>query len=380
MTQPISVYLNLDDYRKNHDDLADRSVIQHMVEGQASPLFIGAIGDRNGGNSFSQYAVYGEDGSLIIALGFQNGNPSQVGQNGVTIEALLGICVHRLENIQQSKFACDENQHALDFMSSAIAALKGRTQRRMNEGVEGTQTPEPTPPTTDDRNPHLTEGDAEENFGKHIAEIFGEVDNDTRSLLRGIFDDWTRLMRSRIDETVVVDPNFTPFVDVAKADIETSQTVRDDFDAYFKGWFSRSGNRILTSPTLAMLSKGFAYWKLFVETNATRGYSETVKQLHLDVSGDNHSGKSLLTATLISMLQQLGVKSVTVGSPEDAFIKIFKDMDANKLTFSQVGALLNESNIVITDQAGAGDNIQYQIDLKTGAFTAQSAGKLFIRS
>lgn len=77
---------------------------------------------------------------LSLHLLFQNGTIPEVGVNGVTLEAVLAACGHRLEGFQSGKFACDDNQEALDHINAAIAALQRRTRNRIARGVEGSHT------------------------------------------------------------------------------------------------------------------------------------------------------------------------------------------------------------------------------------------------
>lgn len=68
---------------------------------------------------------------------FQNGPVKESGFNGITIEALLAICEHRLECFQAGPFASDYNQVALDSIKVALDSLHQRTRDRMERQVEG---------------------------------------------------------------------------------------------------------------------------------------------------------------------------------------------------------------------------------------------------
>lgn len=72
---------------------------------------------------------------------FQVGPASDDGINGITNEALLAIVRDRLECFQNSQFACDENQVALDAVIAAMNSLHARTRKRATRGVEGTLNP-----------------------------------------------------------------------------------------------------------------------------------------------------------------------------------------------------------------------------------------------
>jgi hypothetical protein len=71
---------------------------------------------------------------------FQNGNPAEVGLNGVTIECLLAIAAHRI-GVLNAKCHSDFNVTALEGIKSALAALEARSADRAERGVTGTPTP-----------------------------------------------------------------------------------------------------------------------------------------------------------------------------------------------------------------------------------------------
>jgi hypothetical protein len=72
---------------------------------------------------------------------FQNGTIPEMGVNGVTIEALLAICIDRLECFQAGPANCNENAWALEKCREALSRLHQRTQNRRKQGVEGTDKP-----------------------------------------------------------------------------------------------------------------------------------------------------------------------------------------------------------------------------------------------
>jgi len=335
MTQ-INVYLNLDDYRLNTPDMADRTVVEHLVQGQSAPLFIGAIGERNVGGAFSQYAIYGEQGELILALGFQDGNPAAVGQNGVTIEALLAICTHRLKAIQfKGAFTCAENAQAIDYMQRALLALKGRTARRLNQGVDDEDIS--WRPSLE-----ITREDVE-----GIPEVpvkFNQAD-EYKSLAQRL-----REYSRNPHHINPMSEAFHRLIDEAAAALSAVATEREG----------------------KVPSEQPAGIDAIVEPNG--------KVLNLTISGDKYSGQSTFTAALISLLQQIGVKGVTVNTLSDEFIYLFGHMDSGKLTMAEVGNTLNAPTIVISHAGAEEGGVQYKIDLKTGDMTMQTQGKLFDRS
>jgi hypothetical protein len=74
---------------------------------------------------------------LRTAILFQNGNPHEVGVNGITHEVLLTILIDRLRCFQEGAYKCRENALALTKMEEALHWLHHRTLSRMERGVEG---------------------------------------------------------------------------------------------------------------------------------------------------------------------------------------------------------------------------------------------------
>lgn len=73
---------------------------------------------------------------LVIIL--QNGTLPENGVNGVTAEDLLKVCEEVFICYQESKFACEENQEALNHIQGALGAMARRKNRRTEQGTEGT--------------------------------------------------------------------------------------------------------------------------------------------------------------------------------------------------------------------------------------------------
>jgi hypothetical protein len=76
----------------------------------------------------------------ICYISFQNGPINEVGNNGITNEALLAIVIDRLEGFQSGKFKCRDNAIVLTKLEEAMMRLQKRTRDRMARGVEGTST------------------------------------------------------------------------------------------------------------------------------------------------------------------------------------------------------------------------------------------------
>lgn len=91
------------------------------------------------GGACTEYALYGTGyNGFEVFLKFQNGNPNEE-VNGISNEMLLAILIDRMEGFQSGKFACDNNQVALECLKTALVALNGRTAARVSKGIEGTQ-------------------------------------------------------------------------------------------------------------------------------------------------------------------------------------------------------------------------------------------------
>lgn len=125
-------------------------ITSHEVEGAASNLKI-VVGDEPAqpGNANHRYDIsgfntetnpseYEGSAALVLSILFQNGPIPQVGNNGVTIEALLALCAHRLEGFQAGPFASQDNEDALAGVLAAMEALQRRTRNRIARQVEGT--------------------------------------------------------------------------------------------------------------------------------------------------------------------------------------------------------------------------------------------------
>ncbi|MNQ00167.1 hypothetical protein D3C85_128100 [compost metagenome] len=69
-----------------------------------------------------------------VEIFFQQGNPAE-GFNGVTIEALLAICEHRLLGCQEGPYKSEENAQALLGISHALHSLHKRTVRLATDKV-----------------------------------------------------------------------------------------------------------------------------------------------------------------------------------------------------------------------------------------------------
>lgn len=92
------------------------------------------------------YDREGEVTDLIVAnqvslLQFQNGGLSDVGNNGITHEALLAVLIDRMRGMQSGPFSCRENACTLAKLEEALMWQNKRTQKRKLRGVEGSVVP-----------------------------------------------------------------------------------------------------------------------------------------------------------------------------------------------------------------------------------------------
>lgn len=74
---------------------------------------------------------------------FQRGPIGETGVNGASNESLLAVVLHRLECFQSTLYACQENADAISMITGALTCLKARTERRIEQGIEGTSAIDP---------------------------------------------------------------------------------------------------------------------------------------------------------------------------------------------------------------------------------------------
>lgn len=97
-----------------------------------------AHGPYSPGNAQNHYVIgVGADcelmqgGAQVLGcISFQDGNPQEVGPNGVTLEAVLAVCADRLKRFQDGPHANHYNAHALLDIERALESLKDRTRER----------------------------------------------------------------------------------------------------------------------------------------------------------------------------------------------------------------------------------------------------------
>lgn len=79
-----------------------------------------------------------EDRDTLALIRFQEGAIKEHGVNGVTNEDLILMVMKRLECFQETKYACRDNEEALNGLHKALYHLTNRTRERKARGVEGT--------------------------------------------------------------------------------------------------------------------------------------------------------------------------------------------------------------------------------------------------
>lgn len=77
-----------------------------------------------------------------FTISWQNGplqrGPERLEPNGAFVETIIDAALARLEFYQASKFACLENEAAIQHLKGALVWLDARTKNREARNVEGT--------------------------------------------------------------------------------------------------------------------------------------------------------------------------------------------------------------------------------------------------
>jgi len=101
-------------------------------------------------NKFESIHYKNQEGNLIggksSGIGFniewQNGplylEGKRIEPNGAFVETLLEVVKDRINFYQESKFNCQENDDAINYINKALEALNNRTKKRQERKVEGT--------------------------------------------------------------------------------------------------------------------------------------------------------------------------------------------------------------------------------------------------
>lgn len=127
----------------------------HVGDASVDHLQIHAVDEPGSGGAYHEYLVSsnqlepasvtrGEGEAISVELQtlgevhFQNGPIKETGVNGLTQEALIAICMHRLECFQDGPFPSEDNAEALEHLAKAMECLQRRTKDRLARNVEGT--------------------------------------------------------------------------------------------------------------------------------------------------------------------------------------------------------------------------------------------------
>lgn len=107
-----------------------------LVEGNIKVVAIGF--QTAHGISYNTYRLLSVDDSTLLGrLEFQKGAVADSGVNGLTLEALIQVCKHRLTAFQATEFNSPYNQSAIEHLQLALDALNARTADRREREVEG---------------------------------------------------------------------------------------------------------------------------------------------------------------------------------------------------------------------------------------------------
>ncbi len=118
-----------------------RTIESHKVNGCNESLLIEVLDEPGAGGASHHYRVSVTGNPNFTSetdVYFQNGPIAEAGVNGLTQEALIAICVDRLQSFQKGPYACRENALALTHLEDAQHWLQHRTRARLSRGVEGT--------------------------------------------------------------------------------------------------------------------------------------------------------------------------------------------------------------------------------------------------
>ena len=117
-----------------------RTVTTHIANPLNDKIVIEVLDRPGAGGANHEYVIHlptEARGVHETYIQFQKGPIGEKGINGISQEALLAICIDRLQCFQKGDFACRENAIALTKMEEAMHWLHHRTRARVDRGVEG---------------------------------------------------------------------------------------------------------------------------------------------------------------------------------------------------------------------------------------------------
>ncbi len=116
-----------------------RMVTAHRLGNPLEQLDIEVLDEPGPGGANHAYLVEPPDKTWKLGVKFQSGAVATNGHNGVTQEALIGLCIDRLSSFQKGPCPCYENHMALTKLHEALMWLNKRTHGRVENGTEGKQ-------------------------------------------------------------------------------------------------------------------------------------------------------------------------------------------------------------------------------------------------
>lgn len=127
-----------------------KEVHLHQTGPLDAPIQIHAVGERS--PAYSEYHLFSLRGDTCIfetvgdnihlhvkpmaVLKFQTGPLREIGVDGVTDTALLAVLIDRLDDLQESEYACADNEEARTHLASAMAILQRRSRKRLERGLK----------------------------------------------------------------------------------------------------------------------------------------------------------------------------------------------------------------------------------------------------
>lgn len=115
-------------------------VTYHMSPGLNERLTVTPLRDGPVCNNYLIKDSLEQEGKTPFeqTIKFQDGPVPEVGVTGVSIESVIAVLIHRLEDFQAGPFSCVENHSAIFHLELAMKSLQHRTADRVARGVEGT--------------------------------------------------------------------------------------------------------------------------------------------------------------------------------------------------------------------------------------------------
>lgn len=103
--------------------MTDKFFSEHWFDPSGAPL--GGVASGKG------FAISWQNGPL--GRGADRKEP-----NGAFVETIIAAVIDRINVYQTTRFQCEENEKALDYLRKSAEVLQSRTARREAQNVEGT--------------------------------------------------------------------------------------------------------------------------------------------------------------------------------------------------------------------------------------------------